>query len=124
MQASADCQAACESDVALDVQCTDPSVIVSFQGALSSDLQSLASTLQANYGTILAASSQLAIVVSASTELPGRLADAAGVAAGIGLEAADCIRLAVDAQLAAAASIQISVEASVEVSGSVSAGTN
>lgn len=124
VEASVDCQAACESDIAFDVECTEPSVTVSFSGALSSDLEALATTLRANYGTILAATAQLAIVVDGSIALPGQLADAAGAAASIGLEAADCMRLAVQAQIAAAASIQISVEASVEVSGSVSAGTN
>ena len=124
VQASADCEAACKSDVALDVVCSKPTVIVSFEGALSSDLEALAATLRDNYGTILAATAQLAIVVDAASELPGRLSGAASGAAEVGLEAADCLRLAVAAQVAAFASVQVSVEASVEVSGSVSAGSN
>jgi hypothetical protein len=124
VDASADCQSACKSDVALDVVCSEPDVIVSFEGALSTDLEALATTLTNNYGTIVAATAQTAIVVSAAAELPGRLSAAAGAAADVGLEAADCLRLAATAQVAAAARINVSVQASVEVSGSVSAGTN
>lgn len=120
MEANADCQAACESEVALDVQCSEPSVIVSFSGTVSPELGALADTLAANYGKVLSVIARLEVVAGATVDLASKLGGVATEAADISLEAADCIRLAVQAQVAAAASINVSVMASVSVSGSVS----
>jgi len=119
VQANADCQAACESEVALDVECSEPDVIVTFTGAASPELVLLAETLSANYGAILSVIARLEIVVGATADLAGKVVGAAGAAANLGLEAADCVRLAGEAQIAAAASLNVSVMASVSVSGSV-----
>jgi hypothetical protein len=93
---------------------------VSFTGSVSPELQTLADTLAANYGTILAVIARLDIVVSATADLAGKVAGAASAATEVSLEAADCIRLAGQAQLDAAASINVSVMASASVSGSLS----
>jgi hypothetical protein len=126
VEASADCQASCEAEASFDVECTEPTVVVSYSGAASSsaDLDALVATLEANFGAILEVTGRLSAIANATTALATRLAGAATAAANLGLEASDCVRLAIEAQVEAAASIQVSVQASASVSGSVAAGTN
>lgn len=126
VMADADCKASCEAEASFAVECTEPTVIISYSGSatVSADVDALVDTLEANFGTILAAIERLDTIASATVSLATQLTGAATAAANLGLEAADCVRLAVDAQVAAAASIMVSVEASASVSGSVAGGTN
>jgi hypothetical protein len=123
--ASAECKSACESDASFDVECTEATLVLSYTGTVSDagQLDALIATLQANYPAILAVADKTAIVAGTAADLATQLSGAASAAAGIGLEAADCLSQAVQAQVAAATSVSVTVEASVEVSGSVSAGT-
>ncbi len=124
VQADADCKAACETDASLDVSCNEPSIVFSFTGDASDDVFKLVTTLEANYGAILAAAAQLEGIVTATVDLGGRLGGAVTAAASLGVKASDCVAQAIEAQIAAASSVSISVEASVSVSGSVSGSTN
>lgn len=125
VMASAECKSACESDASFEVECTEAEIVLSYSGTVGDQgqLTALAATLEANYPTILAVAAKTAIVVDTVGELANELGGAASTAAGIGLEASDCLAQAVQAQVAAATSVSVTVEASVEVSGSVSAGS-
>ncbi len=125
VQASAECKSACESDASFDVECTEAELIVSYGGQVGDggQLDALVATLEANYPTILAVAEKTAIVVGTATDLATQLSGATGTAAGLGLEASDCLVQAVQVQVAAATSTSVTIEASVEVSGSVSTGS-
>ena len=124
VEASADCKSACECDASLEVECTLPELVISYSGPVgdAAQLSALVATLAANYPAILAVADKTAMVVTAATDLATQLSGATSTAAGLGLEASDCLFRAVEVQIAAATSVSVTVEASVEVSGSVSAG--
>jgi hypothetical protein len=126
VMADADCSAACEADASFSVDCTEPEVVVSFSGSatVSDDVAALVATLEANYPAILAVAAKAAIVLDATNTFATRLGGATSAAASAGVEAADCLRLAVEAQVAATASVNVSVMASVSVSASASGSAN
>ena len=126
VDASADCEASCEADASFRLECSEPKVVLSYSGTASTsdDLDSLAATLEANYGTFLSVALKLDNMVSATADIAGRLGGATSAAASLGVSASSCLAKAVEAQVSAAASVTVSVQASASVTGSASAGTN
>lgn len=122
VMADADCSAACEADSSFDIECTEPVVVVTFTGVpvAALDVAALVTVLEDNLGTLLAAAAQAEIVLSATAEFATRLGGATAAAAEAGVEAADCLRIAIETQVAATASISVSIEASASVSASAS----
>lgn len=126
VMADVDCSAACEADASFDVECTEPEVVVSFSGSatVSNDVEALVTTLEANLPAIVAVAAKAAIVLDATGTFVSRLGGATSAAASAGVEAADCLRLAVEAQVEATASINVSIMASASVSASASGSAN
>lgn len=125
VEADADCAASCESSASFDLECTEPELIISFTGSatVAEDLDALIATLDENLPTILASLEKAQIIAGVTVDLGTQLPGAVDAATDLGLEAADCMRLAIDAQVEAAAKVQVSVSVSVEVSGSATAGS-
>lgn len=126
VDADVDCKAACEADASFDLECTDAQIVVTFTGtpADATALTALIGTIEDNLPVILEVAERAAAMAEATVTFATRLGGATSAAASAGLEAADCLRIAVQTQVAAAASISVSVEASVSVSGSVSGSSN
>jgi hypothetical protein len=105
------------------MECTEPELIISFTGAatVAEDLDALIATLDANLPTIIASLEKAQIIAGVTVDLGTQLPGAVDAATSVSLEAADCVRQAITAQVDAAAKVQVSVEVSVEVSGSASA---
>jgi hypothetical protein len=124
IEADADCAASCESSASFDLECTEPELIISFTGSatVAQNLDALIATLDANLPTILAALGKAEIIVGVTVDLGAQLPGAVEAATSISLEAAHCMRLAIEAQADAAAKVRVSVSVSVEVSGSATAG--
>lgn len=122
VDADVDCRAACEADASFQVTCQEPELIITFEGDVADldSLEALIATLEANLPTLIAALRKARVVAEATLALGRQLDDAASSAARIGVDAADCLRLAVEAQVAAAAKVSVSVEVSVMVSASAS----
>ena len=91
--------------------------------AVDAQFNVLVGTLEANMGVIVSIIDKATLVGSIGIDLAGSLGNLASAAGDVGIEAADCLRLAVEAQVDAAASVQVSVSASASVSGSASGGT-
>jgi hypothetical protein len=125
VQADADCTASCEADASFQADCTEPSIVITFTGTVDAEaeLNALIATLEANLGAILSIGAQAELLVDATVDFVGSLGGAIEAALDIGVEAADCVRLAIQAQVAASAKVRVSVMASASVSGSVAGGT-
>jgi hypothetical protein len=123
VQADADCAASCESSASFEMECTEPDLVISFTGSATAaaDIDALIATLDTNLPTIIASLEKAEIIAGVTIELGEQLPGAVDAATSVSLEAAECVRQAITAQVDAAAKVQVSVEVSVEVSGSASA---
>jgi hypothetical protein len=120
----ANCQGSCQGDAALTAMCTPPVASLECEGTLSTDLQSLVTTLQKNLpAIILAAQTQgplagmgSAAVVQAGGSVVGELTTLSG-------KALACATAATQAYVGAVTSLNATVTVSVTVSASASAGS-
>ncbi len=123
VMANADCAAHCESDAAFDAQCTDPEVAIRFTGAAdTADLATLVQTLHDNLPALITSAQKAKIMVDATAQFGNTLGDAVSDAASTSVEAADCVRQAIQVEAAAASEVNVSVMASVSVTATVSGG--
>lgn len=117
----AECQAGCEGQAKFEATCTEPKIVVQFEGQIN---QALADTLTTNFGAIVSvAVDKGPLVVSATVEVIDKFADASAAVGGTAVCAAlTTIDLAGNAALAASASVtvNVSVSASVSAQGSAS----
>jgi hypothetical protein len=123
VMADADCQAACESDASFELECTEPSLVVTFTGAVAmpADLLALIATLEEHLPNMLAAAAKAEIVIDATATFASSLSGAASAAADNSIEASMCVGAAITAQADALAKVQVSVDVSVMVSAEANA---
>ncbi len=118
------CQASCSTDASLTATCTPPSASLECEGTVSSDLQKLVTTLQANLPPILlAAQSQGQLAAKAIQNFASTGSAVVSEVTSLGGKALACATVAAQASVGAATSINVSVMASVSVSASASAGS-
>lgn len=124
--ANADCKAACDVSANASATCTAPEVTIVGvdvgDPTAQARLDALIATLDANYPTLLQAQARIQYALAPSLEsFVSSLTVAATSLADVGVQAAACLGVAVDAVTDAAARIDASVTVTVEVSASVSA---
>jgi len=125
VQASAECKAACETELAAEAECTEPQIIVLFTGAADAVemIDALAATLSENLPRLLNVLDKAAVVAEAGIQIANNLTSAAGSALEAGLEASACMTVAVDIQIEASASVTSSADGSATVAASATADT-
>jgi len=123
VMASAECNAACETEVAADAQCTEPQVIVVFTGAADAVemIDALAATLGTHLPTLFNVIEKSVAIAQAGIQIASHLSSAAGSAIAAGLEASSCMASAVDIQIAASSKVTSSADGAVTVSASATA---
>lgn len=123
VMADAECQAACEADASFAVECTEPSLVVTFTGVatMPTDLQALVDTLETNLPRLIAVIEKAQIIVGATVDIAARLPAATDAATSAGVEAVSCHAQAIDAQVQAASQVNVSVMASVSVTAEAGA---
>ncbi len=119
VDADADCKAACESEASFDVECDDPTVVITYTGPGSADVEAVIATIETNYPAIADAVVRLPIIAEATVDLASRADDAAGAAVDVGVQGVACLAAAAGAAAGAAATVSVNVMVSVEVQGSV-----
>ncbi len=123
VEADADCSASCEAEASVNAECTEPEVVVTFEGDLTGadDLGTLAATLRDNLPTLLAAAEKSAIMVEAGVEMNTRIRAAADAFTDAGLQAQACLVSAGSVFVDATNSVSVSASVSVEVSATATA---
>jgi hypothetical protein len=123
VEADAECTASCEADVSVQIDCTEPSVAITFTGSPSAmeDLEALVGALERNLPRILRAAKEAEVAVDAAVTFSSSLEAAAEGSVSAGVEAVACLTQAVAVQAQAALTVQVSFEASVMISGSAGA---
>ncbi len=120
---SAECQASAEVKANLDVQCTEPEILVNYDAKLVVDKDRLEKTIGAikkGLPKLLAASARAKIALKALVTFGKTAKDLAGSASEIASAFGDAA-FCVTGQLAAAAKAVVSVEVKIEVSVEASA---
>lgn len=119
VDADADCKAACESEASFEVECGDPTIVVTYTGPGSADVVAVIETFEANYPAIADAVVRLPIIADATVNLAGRVSGAANAAVDVGVQGVACLTASAAAAAEAAATVSVDVMVSVEVQGSV-----
>lgn len=118
-EVDAECNASCSSDASFEAECTEPEVVVTFDGTVDSDFEPLFETLDANMPTIFGLGARLGLAAEAAADFGNTFVNASASFADASLEALACVGAASAAALDVSASLSVSVQASASVSGSV-----
>ena len=122
VEASADCEAACEAQAAFQWVCTAPEMNIVVEGTPATDtFDALVGAAETQVGVFIKLREEAREVTRASAAVYGSLDNATAEAVSIGLNASACLVSAGAAHLDAIERIDASISLMVEVEGSVSA---
>jgi len=125
VSADVDCQAACDAEVAVDAECTEPSLEVYTTATIDPEAQArlaeLVTTLRTHYPRLLSLRARLEGIAATGAELTATFQGAADAATNFGVAATACFANATAAAVRAVGTIEVSLTVTVEVSASVSA---
>jgi len=124
-RADAQCEAACEADVSITAECSEPSLTLYADAALDLEdqvrLDRLIETLDANYAQLLALEARLQGLAESGADLVTTFEGAADATGRLGARAVACFADSMAVTADSLATVQVSVSVSVEVSASVGA---
>jgi hypothetical protein len=113
VEASAECEAACEADARFEVECTPAEVAVALTADVpegsQAKLDALFATLEANLPVVLEISTDGAVRLEGAASAFADAVEGVGAVVEAGARAAACTVKAVSAAASAAASIEVSV---------------
>lgn len=126
LEGDVQCQAACRAQANARATCSPPALTVTTSGAVAmasaARVNTLVTSLQRNYGAILAAQAQLTTLLGVSVPTFAQSLDGAATAArNVGVTAVACFARAAGATVETASKFSASVNVTVEFSASVSA---
>lgn len=120
VEASAECEAACDAELSLDAECTPPLVFVTLDGDLAGIEDTAAryvDALEVGLPALLEIAEQAGLVLDAMVVVADTAGEGMGAAVNLGAKAIACAGLTVAASVDIRVKVQASVNASVEVSG-------
>lgn len=125
VMADAECEAACDAELSVRAECTEPSLAIYTTAIVDpiaqARLVALVETLHAQYPHLLALEARLVRVAASGAELVVTFEGAADAARRFGLAATACFASATAGVIDAVGTIDVTLSVTVEVSASVSA---
>jgi hypothetical protein len=117
--ASASCQASCQSSVEVQAMCTPPAATLECSASASSDVTALVNTVKTNLPAIIAGfQTQGKLALDAAAQVKTTGAAVVSNVTSLGGKALACATVGAEASVKASASVSVSVMASASVSGS------